>query len=56
MSAEMTPTPTRPIRTDVSARLGTFVAARRSGMFGVAEIIAVAGSCLVLLLVLISYL
>lgn len=56
MSTDMTPTPTRPIRTNVSARFGTFVTARKSGMFGVAEIIAVAGSCLVLLLVLLSYL
>lgn len=56
MSTEMTPPPARPMRTNVSARFGTLVTSRKSGMFGVAEIIAVAGSCFILLLVLLSYL
>ena len=37
-------------------RLSTFVDSRRGKMFGIAEVAALAGSCLVLLLVLLSYL
>ena len=39
-----------------SQRMSEFVVSRRGKMFGVAEVIAVAGSCLVLALVLLSYL
>lgn len=52
MSAEVSTTP-RPRSTQ---RLRTFIDSRRGKMFGVAEVIALAGSCLVLLLVLFSYL
>lgn len=52
MSAEVSTTP-RPRSTQ---RLHTFIDSRRGKMFGVAEVIALAGSCLVLLLVLFSYL
>lgn len=52
MSAEVSTTP-RPRSTQ---RLRTFIDSRRGRMFGVAEVIALAGSCLVLLLVLLSYL
>jgi Tfp pilus assembly protein PilO len=38
------------------ARVGEFVDSRRGKMFGVAEVLGVAGSCLILLLVLFSYL
>jgi len=38
------------------ARVGEFVATRRGKMFGVAEVAGLAGSCLILLLVLLSYL
>ena len=37
-------------------RVGTFVDSRRGKMFGIAEVIALAGSCFVLALVLFSYL
>jgi Tfp pilus assembly protein PilO len=37
-------------------RASGFVASRRGKMFGVAEVVALAGSCLILLLVLLSYL
>jgi Tfp pilus assembly protein PilO len=37
-------------------RLSTFVDSRRGKMFGITEVAALAGSCLVLLLVLLSYL
>ena len=39
-----------------SQRMSEFVVSRRGKMFGIAEVIAVAGSCLVLALVLLSYL
>ncbi len=39
-----------------SQRLSEFLASRRGKMFGVAEVVAVAGSCFVLALVLLSYL
>ncbi len=38
------------------ARVGGFVESRRGKMFGVAEVAGLAGSCLILLLVLLSYL
>jgi Tfp pilus assembly protein PilO len=38
------------------ARVGEFVDSRRGKMFGVAEVAGLAGSCLILLLVLLSYL
>src|SRR5262245_36500149 len=37
-------------------RVGAFVDSRRGKMFGVAEVVALAGSCFVLALVLFSYL
>jgi len=52
MSAEVTTTPRSPYK----QRLSTFVQSRRGKMFGVAEVAALAGSCFVLLLVLLSYL
>ena len=39
-----------------SQRMSEFLAARRGKMFGIAEVIALAGSCFVLALVLLSYL
>jgi Tfp pilus assembly protein PilO len=39
-----------------SQRMSEFLASRRGKMFGIAEVIALAGSCLVLALVLLSYL
>lgn len=50
MSAELTTAP----RTPYKQRLSTFVQSRRGKMFGIAEVAALAGSCLVLLLVLLS--
>lgn len=52
MSAEVTTAP----RSQYKQRLSTFVQSRRGKMFGIAEVAALAGSCLVLLLVLLSYL
>lgn len=52
MSTELTPAP----RSQYKHRLNTFVDSRRGKMFGVAEVAGLAGSCLVLLLVLLSYL
>lgn len=52
MSAEAKPAP----QLQYKQRLGTFIDSRRGKMFGVAEVAALAGSCLVLLLVLLSYL
>lgn len=42
--------------TQYKARVGEFVDSRRGKMFGVAEVAGIAGSCLILLLVLLSYL
>ena len=39
-----------------SQRMSEFLASRRGKMFGIAEVIALAGSCLVLALVMLSYL
>ena len=55
MSKELTTTQTNTDRA-LRSRLDTYVASRRSGMFGIAEIAALAGSCLILVLVLFSYL
>lgn len=52
MSEELTTAP----RPQYKQRLSTFVQSRRGKMFGVAEVAALATSCLVLLLVLVSYL
>ena len=52
MSAEMTTAP----QPQYKQRLSTFVESRRGKMFGVAEAVALAASCVVLLLVLLSYL
>src|SRR5690242_19105358 len=52
MSAEITTAP----RPQYQQRMSTFIQSRRGKMFGVAEVAALAGSCLVLLLVLLSYL
>ncbi|HEY6217017.1 MAG TPA: GspMb/PilO family protein [Pyrinomonadaceae bacterium] len=55
MNAEVNSDP-RAAKRSYSVRTSEFVASRRGKMFGVAEVIAVAGSCLVLALVLLSYL
>lgn len=47
---------TRPQTRGYSQRMSEFLASRRGKMFGIAEVIALAGSCLVLALVLLSYL
>jgi len=46
----------RPANRGYSQRVNEFLASRRGKMFGIAEVVAVAGSCLVLTLVLLSYL
>jgi len=56
MSKEMTTTHETPARRDFRSRIDSYVSSRRTGMFGIAEIVALAGSCLILLLVLFSYL
>lgn len=56
MSKEMTTTPANPNATRLRSRFDSYLASRRSGMFGIAEIAALAGSCLILALVLFSYL
>ena len=55
MSTEETLPPDVPTKTTVSNRVSTYVSSRRNSMFGVAEIIALGGSCLILLVVLFSY-
>lgn len=52
MSAEVNPAPKR----SYSVWISEFLASRRGKMFGIAEVVALAGSCLVLGLVLLSYL
>ena len=42
--------------TQYKARVGEFVDSRRGKMFGIAEVAGIAGSCLILLLVMLSYL
>ena len=44
-----------PRKTGYSVRVSEFLASRRGKMFGVAEVVALAGSCFVLALVLMSY-
>lgn len=56
MSQELIPTSTGANKTNVSTRVTTFLSSRRSGMWGVAEMVAFSVSCFVLLLVLLSYL
>ena len=46
---------TEPRKTGYSVRVSEFLASRRGKMFGVAEVAALAGSCFVLALVLMSY-
>jgi len=46
----------RPQHRGYSQRMSEFLASRRGKMFGIAEVIGLAGSCLVLALVLLSYL
>jgi len=46
---------TEPRKTGYSVRISEFLASRRGKMFGVAEVAALAGSCFVLALVLMSY-
>ena len=46
---------TQPRRTGYSLRVNEFLASRRGKMFGIAEVVALAGSCFVLALVLMSY-
>ena len=45
---------TQPRRTGYSLRVSEFLASRRGKMFGIAEVVALAGSCFVLALVLMS--
>src|SRR6185437_6216592 len=52
MSAEVQAEPRRP---GYQLRVSEFLASRRGKMFGVAEVVALAGSCFVLVLVLLSY-
>ena len=49
-------TESRPASRNYSVRMNEFFASRRGKMFGIAEVVALAGSCLVLALVLLSYL
>src|SRR5215213_10573921 len=58
MSAELQTEPRSPNASAISyrSRVTDFLASRRGKMFGVAEVVALAGSCLVLALVLLSYL
>ena len=55
MNAELQTEP-RPARRSYSLTMSEFLVSRRGKMFGIAEVIAVAVSCLVLALVLLSYL
>ena len=55
MNAEVTTEP-RPASRVSSARFSEFLSSRRGKMFGVAEVVGLAASCFVLLLVLLSYL
>src|ERR1051325_10865689 len=52
MSAEVAPRS----HSSYNQRVASFLESRRGKMFGVAEVVGLAGSCLVLLLVLLSYL
>jgi Tfp pilus assembly protein PilO len=55
MNAELKTEP-RPASRSYNARFSEFLRSRRGKMFGVAEVVALAGSCFVLALVLLSYL
>jgi Tfp pilus assembly protein PilO len=55
MNAELKTEPRLPNRAH-NARFSEFLSSRRGKMFGVAEVVALAGSCFVLVLVLLSYL
>ena len=56
MSAELQTEPRSPSANVHKSRVSEFIASRRGKMFGVAEVAALAGSCFVLALVLLSYL
>ena len=56
MSTEVIPPSEPPVKTTVSTRITGYVSSRRGSMFGIAEIIALAVSCLIFVLVLFSYL
>ena len=55
MKEEVNPEP-RPLVGGYKERVTVFVSTRRGKMFGIAEVVALAGSCFVLALVLFSYL
>ena len=55
MNTEVNSEP-RPVNRSYSVRMNEFLASRRGKMFGIAEVVALAGSCLVLALVMLSYL
>lgn len=56
MNAELNTEPRSSTSAGYRQRMGVFLESRRGKMFGVAEVVALAGSCLVLALVLFSYL
>ena len=56
MNAQVNTEPQGSISAGYRQRLSTFLESRRGKMFGVAEVVALAGSCFVLALVLFSYL
>ena len=56
MSAELQTEPRSASANVYKSRVSEFIASRRGKMFGVAEVAALAGSCFVLALVLLSYL
>ena len=56
MNAEVNTEPRSSTSARYRQRMSTFLESRRGKMFGVAEVVALAGSCLVLALVLFSYL
>jgi hypothetical protein len=56
MSVEMQTEPRSSSTRVYTSRVSEFLASRRGKMFGVAEVVALAGSCFVLALVLLSYL
>ena len=56
MSTEVIPPSPPPASTTASTRMTGYLSTRRGSMFGVAEIIALSVSCLILVMVLLSYL
>ena len=56
MNAQVNSEPRPSISAGYRQRMSTFLVSRRGKMFGVAEVVALAGSCFVLALVLFSYL